>query len=100
MRRYWHDIPTAIISFYPYYLYDAPRVPIYINAYCTIDECRLPSSICCWGAVHGIGAAPLIPIAGSRTRGISLLREARSSESASPRSCPTGRTLFVRYAMA
>jgi beta-N-acetylhexosaminidase len=39
MRRYWHDIPTAIISFgYPYYLYDAPRVPVYINAYCTIDE--------------------------------------------------------------
>ena len=39
MRRYWHDIPTAIISFgYPYDLYDAPRVPIYINAYCTIDE--------------------------------------------------------------
>ncbi|GLR84379.1 glycoside hydrolase family 3 protein [Bradyrhizobium iriomotense] len=39
MRRYWHDIPTAIISFgYPYYLYDAPRVPVYINAYCTIDD--------------------------------------------------------------
>ncbi|HTO61594.1 MAG TPA: glycoside hydrolase family 3 N-terminal domain-containing protein [Bradyrhizobium sp.] len=39
MRRYWHDIPTAIISFgYPYYLYDAPRAPVYINAYCTIDE--------------------------------------------------------------
>jgi len=39
MRRYWHDIPTAIISFgYPYYLYGAPRAPVYINAYCTIDE--------------------------------------------------------------
>jgi beta-N-acetylhexosaminidase len=39
MRRYWHDIPTAIISFgYPHHLYDAPRVPVYINAYCTIDE--------------------------------------------------------------
>ena len=39
MRRYWHDIPTAMISFgYPYHLYDAPRVPTYINAYCTIDE--------------------------------------------------------------
>ena len=38
MRRYWHDIPTAMISFgYPYHLYDAPRVPTYINAYCTID---------------------------------------------------------------
>jgi beta-N-acetylhexosaminidase len=39
MRRYWHDVPTAMISFgYPYHLYDAPRVPTYINAYCTIDE--------------------------------------------------------------
>ncbi|MBR0832326.1 glycoside hydrolase family 3 protein [Bradyrhizobium manausense] len=39
MRRYWHDIPTAIISFgYPYYLYDAPRAPVYINAYSTLDE--------------------------------------------------------------
>jgi len=39
MRRYWHDIPTAMISFgCPYHLYDAPRVPTYINAYCTIDE--------------------------------------------------------------
>jgi beta-N-acetylhexosaminidase len=39
MRRYWHDIPTVMISFgYPYHLYDAPRAPTYINAYCTIDE--------------------------------------------------------------
>jgi beta-N-acetylhexosaminidase len=39
MRRYWHDIPTAMISFgYPFHLYDAPRVPTYINAYCTIEE--------------------------------------------------------------
>jgi len=33
MQRHWHDIPTAMICFgYPYYLYDAPRVPTYINA--------------------------------------------------------------------
>lgn len=38
MQRPWHEIPTAMISFgYPYYLYDAPRVPTYINAYCTLD---------------------------------------------------------------
>ena len=36
MQRYWHDIPTLMISFgYPYLLYDAPRVPTYINAYAT-----------------------------------------------------------------
>lgn len=39
MRRHWHSVPTAMISFgYPYYLYDAPRVPTYINAYSTVDE--------------------------------------------------------------
>jgi len=36
MDRHWHDIPTAMISFgYPYMLYDAPRVPTYVNAYST-----------------------------------------------------------------
>lgn len=38
MQRHWHAIPTAMISFgYPYYLYDAPRMPTCINAYCTLD---------------------------------------------------------------
>jgi beta-N-acetylhexosaminidase len=28
MQRHWHEVPTALISFgYPYYLYDAPRMP-------------------------------------------------------------------------
>jgi beta-N-acetylhexosaminidase len=39
MERTWHDIPTAMISFgYPYLLYDAPRVPTYINAYSTLES--------------------------------------------------------------
>ncbi len=34
MQRYWNDIPTVMVSLgHPYYLYDAPRVPCYINAY-------------------------------------------------------------------
>lgn len=38
MQRYWTDIPTLMISFgYPYYLYDAPRAPTYINAYTTTE---------------------------------------------------------------
>lgn len=38
MQRYWTDVPTVLISFgYPYYLYDAPRAPTYINAYSTTD---------------------------------------------------------------
>ena len=41
MTRFWHDVPTAMISFgYPYYLYDAPRVPTYINAYSTLDDAQ------------------------------------------------------------
>ncbi len=39
MRRVWNDVPTLMISFgYPYYLYDAPRVPTYINAYSTTES--------------------------------------------------------------
>lgn len=39
MQRTWHDVPTAMISFgYPYYLYGAPRMPTYINAYATMDD--------------------------------------------------------------
>lgn len=38
MQRYWNDIPTLMISFgFPYLLYDAPRVPTYINAYGTTE---------------------------------------------------------------
>jgi beta-N-acetylhexosaminidase len=38
MQRYWSDIPTLLVSFgYPYYLYDAPRAPTYVNAYSTTE---------------------------------------------------------------
>ena len=38
MQRYWTDVPTMLISFgYPYYLYDAPRAPTYVNAYSTTE---------------------------------------------------------------
>lgn len=38
MQRTWHDIPTLMVSFgFPYFLYDAPRVPTYINAYSTTE---------------------------------------------------------------
>ena len=39
MKRHWHDIPTLMISFgYPYMLYDAPRMPTYVNAYSTLEN--------------------------------------------------------------
>ncbi|MDM9620360.1 glycoside hydrolase family 3 N-terminal domain-containing protein [Rhizobium sp. S96] len=38
MHRSWHEVPTVMISFgYPYLLYDAPRVPTYVNAYSTTE---------------------------------------------------------------
>jgi beta-N-acetylhexosaminidase len=38
MERYWHDLPTVMVSFgHPYHLFDAPRVPTYINAYSAIE---------------------------------------------------------------
>lgn len=38
LQRTWHDVPTLMVSFgYPYMLYDAPRVPTYINAYMTTE---------------------------------------------------------------
>lgn len=39
MHRTWHEIPTLMISFgYPYYLYDAPRAPSYVNAWATMPS--------------------------------------------------------------
>ena len=50
MARPWHDIPTAMISFgYPYYLYDAPRVPTYINAYATMESMQSAVLDCLMG---------------------------------------------------
>ena len=50
MDRHWHDIPTAMISFgYPYYLYDAPRVPTYINAFSTMPTMQKAVLDCLMG---------------------------------------------------
>ncbi|WP_421850560.1 glycoside hydrolase family 3 protein [Marinomonas sp.] len=39
MFRPWVDIPTVMVSFgHPYLLYDAPKVPVYINAYSPLLE--------------------------------------------------------------
>jgi beta-N-acetylhexosaminidase len=50
MDRPWTSIPTAMISFgYPYYLYDAPRVPTYINAYATMESMQAAVVECLMG---------------------------------------------------
>ncbi len=39
MTRYWHDIPTLLVSFgHAYYLHDAPRMPTVINAYSPVES--------------------------------------------------------------
>lgn len=39
MFRPWVDLPTVMVSFgHPYHLYDAPNVPVYINAYSPLQS--------------------------------------------------------------
>lgn len=65
MRRTWHEVPTAMVSFgYPYYLYDAPRMPAYINAYCTSDEMQSAVLDCMMGLADFTGTSPLDPFCG------------------------------------
>ena len=50
MARHWHKVPTAMVSFgYPYYLYDAPRMPCYINAFATTDSMQAAVVDCMLG---------------------------------------------------
>ena len=59
MDRHWYQIPTAIISFgYPYYLYDAPRVPTYINAYATMPTMQEAVLECLLGRAPWAGKSP------------------------------------------
>ena len=66
MRRYWHDIPTLMISFgYPYYLYDAPRVPAYINAYGSSEALQAAVVEAIMGRQAFSGVSPIDPFVGS-----------------------------------
>jgi len=65
MARHWHDIPTAMISFgYPYMLYDAPRVPTYINAYSTTETMQRAVVDALIGAVPFNRHSPIDPFCG------------------------------------
>ena len=60
MRRPWHDVPTAMVSFgFPYYLYDAPRVPAYVNAYSTTDQMQAAVLDCMTGIAPFRGHSPV-----------------------------------------
>ncbi|WP_431297672.1 glycoside hydrolase family 3 protein [Tabrizicola sp. BL-A-41-H6] len=65
MRRYWHQVPTALISFgYPYYLYDAPRMPCVVNAYATMDTMQRATLDCLLGRAPFLGQNPVDPFCG------------------------------------
>lgn len=65
MKRPWHEVPTALVSFgYPYYLYDAPRMPAYVNAYCTSDEMQAAALDCMMGLAPFAGRSPVDPFCG------------------------------------
>lgn len=66
MQRTWHDVPTAMISFgYPYYLYGAPRMPTYINAYATMDSMQEAVVDLMLGRSAWQGTSPIDPFAGA-----------------------------------
>jgi beta-N-acetylhexosaminidase len=65
MARHWHAIPTAMISFgYPYYLYDAPRVPTYVNAYATMPSMQKAVVDCLLGRAAWNHHSPVDPFCG------------------------------------
>lgn len=65
MVRPWHEVPTALISFgYPYYLYDAPRLPCVVNAYATMDTMQRATLDCLLGRAGFLGSNPVDPFCG------------------------------------
>lgn len=65
MVRPWHEVPTALISFgYPYYLYDAPRLPCVVNAYATMDTMQRATLHCLLGRTPFQGRNPVDPFCG------------------------------------
>ncbi|MBB4052315.1 beta-N-acetylhexosaminidase [Devosia subaequoris] len=66
MKRYWHDVPTLMVSLgYPYYLHDAPRVPTYVNAYGSNEEMQAAVVECLLGRKPFAGKNPVDPFCGS-----------------------------------
>lgn len=66
MRRYWHDVPTLMISLgFPYYLHDAPRVPTYVNAYGSNEDMQAAVVEALMGRIDWKGVSPVDPFCGS-----------------------------------
>lgn len=66
MKRYWHDVPTLMVSLgFPYYLYDAPRVPTYVNAYGSNEGMQAAVVDCLMGRTPFTSTSPVDPFCGS-----------------------------------
>jgi beta-N-acetylhexosaminidase len=66
MQRYWHEVPTLIVSFgHPYYLMDAPRVPTCINAYSTVPDAQRAVADKLTGNAPFTGISPVDAFAGA-----------------------------------
>jgi beta-N-acetylhexosaminidase len=66
MSRYWHDMPTVMVSFgHPYYLADAPRVPCYINAFSSTAASQHAVLERMTGNAPFTGVSPIDPFAGA-----------------------------------
>jgi beta-N-acetylhexosaminidase len=60
MQRPWHEVPTLLVSFgYPYLLYDAPRVPTYVNAYASMPSMQAAVVDCLVGRTPFLGRSPV-----------------------------------------
>ncbi len=66
MRRHWHEVPTLMVSLgFPYYLYDAPRVPTYVNAYGSNEDMQAAVVDALLGRIPFEGTSPVDPFCGS-----------------------------------
>ncbi len=66
MRRYWYDVPCLMVSLgFPYYLYDAPRVPTYVNAYGSNEDMQVAVVEALLGRSPFTGTSPVDPFCGS-----------------------------------
>ena len=66
MHRHWHEVPTLMVSLgFPYYLYDAPRVPAYVNAYGSNEDMQAAVVEALLGRIPFAGRSPVDPFCGS-----------------------------------
>lgn len=65
LHRFWKDLPCLMLSFgHAYHLYDAPRVPTYVNAWSTHDKAQAAVLECLLGRSEWQGGHPVDPFCG------------------------------------